>query len=101
MKTYIKHNSNNTRLESRRHSIYSTHETPANKNPCQIHGEIETVRHITNECPAYQYERQILVKELIAHEVDKNIDLYDIVLCSKMLNDQPKTQQVEEPSKLC
>jgi len=62
MKTYIKHNSNNTRLESRRDNIYSTHETPANNNLCQTCGEIETVRHITNECPAYQYERQILVE---------------------------------------
>ena len=42
-----KHNSNNTRLESRRHNIYSTHETPANNNLCQTCGEIETVRHIT------------------------------------------------------
>ena len=38
-------------------------------------------------------------RKLIAHEVDENTDLYDIVLCSKMLNDQPKTQQVERAIK--
>jgi len=51
-------------------------------------------------CPAYQYERQILVEELIAHEVDENIDLYDIVLCSKKLEEHAKwpnqkTQQID------
>jgi len=62
--------------------------------------KIETVRHITNECPAYQYERQILVKELIAHEIEENIDMYEIVLCSKKFEDHAKwpnqkTQQVD------
>ena len=52
--------------------------------------KIETVRHITNECPAYQYERQILVEELIAHGVNENIDLYNIVLCSKNSKSTPK-----------
>jgi len=66
--------------------------------------ENRDIRHITNECPAYQYERQILVEELIAHEVEENIDLYDIVLCTKKFEENAKwpnqkAQQVEEPSK--
>ena len=109
MKTYIKHNSN------RRNSIATIHGWRAgyndtayiqhlrhqqNNNTCQTCGEIETVRHITNECPAYQHERQILIEELIAHEVDENIDLYDIVLCSKKFEEHAKwpnqkTQQID------
>ena len=66
--------------------------------------ENRDIRHITNECPAYQYERQILVEELIAHEVEENIDLYDIVLCSKKFEEHAKwlnqkAQQVERAIK--
>jgi len=48
------------------------------------------IRHITNEYPAYQYERKILIEELIAHKVEENIDLYDIVLCTKKFEEHAK-----------
>ena len=53
-----------------------------------------------NEWPAYQ----ILVEELIAHEVDENIDLYEIVLCGKKFEEHAKwpnqeTQQVDRAIK--